>query len=415
MTNKMARRLALSCGAAVSSVAMGQVEYEFYLVDAWNTSYSLREAYVTEINEQNRASGTATGGSSYAGFIWSEATEKTAIPVSSPKGLNNFGVVVDNDFVYDSATSTSTTLAGVANFSVPQLRDINDGGLVVGRAWTGGPCSQYYCYAPYLWDEVNGARVLSAVPDARELVRLNNAGQLLGHIVTVTFDRKQAFVYDLSTSTWEHVGAGLPPQWLAGHPITEAFDISETGSVVGVALWGQEPQHAFLWQPGGLRTLLPALASGEVDYVFPSGVNSSNIVVGRANVSPSGPYRAFIWDQASGMRDLNTLAVLPANFILDAAAKINDHGWIVGYGHFGPGWGTARGFVLKPINQTPPCYANCDGSTTEPVLNVADFSCFLQKFAAGDSYANCDQSTTPPVLNVADFSCFLQKFAGGCQ
>ncbi len=60
------------------------------------------------------------------------------------------------------------------------------------------------------------------------------------------------------------------------------------------------------------------------------------------------------------------------------------------------------------------CYANCDGSTTAPVLNVADFTCFLQRFAAGESYANCDNSTSPPVLNVADFTCFLQSFAAGC-
>jgi len=31
----------------------------------------------------------------------------------------------------------------------------------------------------------------------------------------------------------------------------------------------------------------------------------------------------------------------------------------------------------------PSCYANCDGSTSAPVLNVADFTCFLQKYAAG--------------------------------
>jgi probable HAF family extracellular repeat protein len=62
----------------------------------------------------------------------------------------------------------------------------------------------------------------------------------------------------------------------------------------------------------------------------------------------------------------------------------------------------------------PPCYANCDGSSTTPVLNVADFTCFLQRFAAGDTYANCDNSTTTPTLNVADFTCFLQRFAAGC-
>jgi hypothetical protein len=60
------------------------------------------------------------------------------------------------------------------------------------------------------------------------------------------------------------------------------------------------------------------------------------------------------------------------------------------------------------------CYANCDDSTTAPILNVGDFTCFLQRFAAGDSYANCDNSTTAPVLNVGDFTCFLQRFAAGC-
>jgi hypothetical protein len=64
---------------------------------------------------------------------------------------------------------------------------------------------------------------------------------------------------------------------------------------------------------------------------------------------------------------------------------------------------------------TGACYANCDGSTTSPVLNVLDFQCFLNRFAAGDSYANCDGSTTPPILNVLDFSCFLNKFAAGCS
>jgi len=66
------------------------------------------------------------------------------------------------------------------------------------------------------------------------------------------------------------------------------------------------------------------------------------------------------------------------------------------------------------ITQGQACYANCDGSVAAPVLNVADFSCFLTKYASGDPYANCDQSTMPPTLNVADFSCFLTKYAAGC-
>jgi hypothetical protein len=69
---------------------------------------------------------------------------------------------------------------------------------------------------------------------------------------------------------------------------------------------------------------------------------------------------------------------------------------------------------VAELRACAPCYANCDGSTAAPVLNIADFVCFQQRFAAGDSYANCDGSTTPPVLNIGDFVCFGQRFAAGC-
>lgn len=62
-----------------------------------------------------------------------------------------------------------------------------------------------------------------------------------------------------------------------------------------------------------------------------------------------------------------------------------------------------------------PCYANCDGSTASPVLNVQDFSCFLNRFSSGDEYANCDGSTTDPIFNISDFACYLNAFAAGCS
>ena len=74
-----------------------------------------------------------------------------------------------------------------------------------------------------------------------------------------------------------------------------------------------------------------------------------------------------------------------------------------------------RGYgIINALAAHGYCYANCDASTTAPALNVLDFSCFLNRFAAGDTYANCDGSTTPPVLNVLDFACFLNGFASGC-
>jgi len=49
------------------------------------------------------------------------------------------------------------------------------------------------------------------------------------------------------------------------------------------------------------------------------------------------------------------------------------------------------------------------------VLNVNDFTCFQNHFAAGASSANCDLSTAPPLLTVNDFICFINKYAAGCS
>ena len=70
-------------------------------------------------------------------------------------------------------------------------------------------------------------------------------------------------------------------------------------------------------------------------------------------------------------------------------------------------------FIAARLQQCE-CRANCDCSTTPPVLNALDFNCFLNRFAAQSPLANCDGSTTPPALNVLDFSCFLNRFAAGC-
>jgi hypothetical protein len=68
---------------------------------------------------------------------------------------------------------------------------------------------------------------------------------------------------------------------------------------------------------------------------------------------------------------------------------------------------------IRGLTVVVACYPNCVGGAF-PLLNVLDFTCFINSFAAGVPYANCDDSTTPPVLNVADFMCFLNSFAAGC-
>lgn len=81
-----------------------------------------------------------------------------------------------------------------------------------------------------------------------------------------------------------------------------------------------------------------------------------------------------------------------------------------------------------PVNATltnPACWANCDGSTTTPILNVLDFTCFQNAWATAASqnsaggpmdaptllHADCDHDLTPTLL---DFGCFLNAFTIGC-
>ena len=130
------------------------------------------------------------------------------------------------------------------------------------------------------------------------------------------------------------------------------------------------------------------------------------------------PQVTMMTDATNGVR--NAPAANALQWVAAAPAPNTGGGWQL-IGDNGGAAGCLAGnydmpFILEgaETNTGPQCYANCDGSTITPVLNVADFSCFLTKFAALHPYANCDGSTIAPVHNVADFSCFLTKFAAGC-
>ena len=65
----------------------------------------------------------------------------------------------------------------------------------------------------------------------------------------------------------------------------------------------------------------------------------------------------------------------------------------------GGGFECGSGFWGGSLGSAP-CYANCDGSTIAPILNVNDFICFQTKFAASDPW----RSMFFPVLPVATFA-----------
>jgi hypothetical protein len=177
------------------------------------------------------------------------------------------------------------------------------------------------------------------------------------------------------------------------------------GQQVGFATVGaQGLLHAIIWS---------GTAASFVDLNPPGNTSQLFATCGSAQVGILNGGQAAIWF-GTATSVVNLHSFLPASYYLSFATCVHEKNGTFYVG----GW--ARQSSGTPQEAflwvgTPACYANCDGSTAAPALNVADFACFLQRFSEGDLYANCDRSTTPPSLNVADFACFLQSYARACN
>jgi hypothetical protein len=203
-----------------------------------------------------------------------------------------------------------------------------------------------------------------------------------------------------------------------------SWSVAAPGRSCGMVFTGSAHAraHAALWDSATASPVLLAPLPPHDNSLF-WHINGRGEAVGWSypghavgNAFGNSGSRAVIARQGE-LADLNTLisgASGPGQWVLREAWGVNERGEIAGAGVLG---GIERGFVLIP------CYPNCDGSTIPPVLNVQDFACFINEFAAAQAlphaqqvthYANCDNSTTAPVLNVEDFTCFINKFAQGC-
>jgi hypothetical protein len=415
----------------VVAAASAQPEYELFIIDSLAPGYTLAETYIRDINVHGVAGGWTTirrqtpQGTTitYTGLIWRELAGREPVGVGNLTGINAQGVAVGSWGVLDTATGLITSefpvLPSPTTYYQPVFNGINDQGVAVGYILTRATNNSNGTYQiPYIWNSSAGTARTLAVPGANGAWRINNAGQVVGWRGGVSMPFW--YHYDLATEQYTMVEDLFPPNPQAGR--TTAVDVSHAGVVVGQRTQGNAT-YGYTWVPGSAPSLLPlpAIPGYSTTFLQPTSINSSGTIVGLLyrEASPAG-YRPFIYDEVNGIRDLSALAgTLPPGFNLNHPWRINDAGWIVGYGSGGGEY--TRGFILKPIQSS--CYANCDQSTTTPVLNVDDFTCFINEFALGQAlpheqqvghYANCDQSSTAPVLNIDDFTCFINAFAQGC-
>jgi hypothetical protein len=204
----------------------------------------------------------------------------------------------------------------------------------------------------------------------------------------------RGMTYHYDGSAWSHIHSpieDIPGSGLLDVVATASNDVWAIGTADGavVVMRWNGSQWSLMPAPANTGGKLAAVApnnlwaSGWEGYWHYSGSTWTHVPV-------AAPGAAYVI-RSAGMAIIDACDIWSAGFWSDSATTFT---------------------LAERLGSS--CFANCDTSTTPPILNVADFSCFLAKFAAGDPYANCDNSTTLPVLNVADFGCFLTKFAAGC-
>jgi probable HAF family extracellular repeat protein len=392
--------------ALMAAAAQADPEYEFTLVDAFTPNYDLRECYLYDINEQNTACGTATiqigPSTTYTGFYWTPPNVKTPIGLSWPRGINNNGLVAGVSQVYDIPSGQFTPMPPLPSLYFPlALLGVNDAGVAVGyEQICNCSNSQGTLQVPYVWDAVNGARTLN-VPGAKGAARVNNNGRIVGW--TGGNSMPDSYLYDLNTDTYI-----LMSSVFAGPNVkTTAADVNDNNVVVGARMnsngtvvWG------YTWSAEAGVTLLPLPPAGYQSHVQPSAINAGGEIVGSI-YTPAGSSRAFVYDPAHGVRDLNTLTTPAPGFTLMTATAINDNGWIVGYGY--GGGGMYKSFVLSPI--LLPGDIDGDGDVDE-----TDRAYFVEVLLGQESnpsfVARCDLNDDG-VADGRDIAPFLLAVLGG--
>ncbi len=337
--------------AAIASIGLlflpafapAAVEYDFTLIEAFEVDYNLREVILRDIDETGTVIGTATHNGSYSGFVWTEETEKEVIPLLWPMGMNNLNDVVFSGQIYDFETGTTTNVLPAGGYPLPRLQHLNNHGVAVGYSECSCSNSDRLIQTALLWDAALEAG-RSPFPPRGNCSASTTRIFAVGNI-RLGAGSSEGFVYDIDAESHVNLSDLLPPSPY-GAAYSELIDLSETNVATGRGYDGADVR-GITWSQAEGFTFLDAIPGGLVDRVYPRGINSQGIVVGFADLTPYSP-RAFVWDEQHGTRNLNDLVEAPANFILDWALKVNDQGTIVGIGHYGPAWGTSRGYVLIP-------------------------------------------------------------------
>jgi uncharacterized membrane protein len=296
-----------------------------------------------------------------------------------------------------------------------------DGSVIVGWALDAGSVA----YGMY-WTEASAWQLVPGMSRSRAYAVSADGSIIVGDGRPIGQSVDSAFRWTIGTAAPEFTGP-FPGTTSRTHGLGASPDgrivvgIADIAALWRAFAWTQEYGYMLLAPPpngpsGGYRLCEAYAVSLDGTLIGGRcviGTTNALIAVIWTAPGPQGPYQPQVFSDYLAQRGVEVHTNVPRIFNINSISA--DGRVLVGTS----GWGPAGSRAYR----VEFCYANCDASTTAPFLNVEDFTCFINRFAAAHAlppevqrwhYANCDRSSTPPVLNVEDFTCFITKFAAGC-
>ncbi len=344
------------------SAAHAQVQYVITDLGSLGGAQPVSEAW--DINDAGQVVGSSSTSAGTRGFIWDATNGMVSLGdlnggmnYSIAKAINASGDVVGassatsgtRGFIWNVLTGMTDIgeLPGGLDFSY--ANGINDSGVVTGYS------NNELGTAAFRWDATNG---MIGLPDfSGGLVDgvgndINNVGQVIG----------DAFgPLSMRAVRWD--GETILDLGDLGGNSKSAFttSINNAGQVTGSSTTPDDGTPPFLWDPAtGMRNLGHLPLGPNVGSAM--HVNESGLVVGYSFTNEGE--RAFRWDPANGIMSLNDIiSPTTPGWTLITANSVNNNGVIVGRGIFN---GQSRAFMATPVAAEP---VTIKGYVTLPPLS----------------------------------------------